>query len=59
MDNTKSTKPLSGVHCVVTSCVYHSENNECHAGNITVGGHSAATKGETDCETFNKKECCN
>ena len=59
MTQSKSQQPISGVNCVVTACEYHSDDNKCHAGNITVGNHSATAKAETDCETFVKKNCCN
>ena len=58
MANSGNGKPISGVHCVVTSCIHHTENNECVAGSITVGGSGANTKAETDCETYNKHDCC-
>lgn len=58
MTDTNSAKPLSGVRCVVNSCVHHSEDNKCLAGTITVGGRSACAKSETDCETFSKCESC-
>lgn len=59
MNNLNSNSPINGVHCVVNACVYHTKDNECLAGKITVGGHSADSKNETDCETFSKKDCCN
>lgn len=57
MMNAKSDRPIEGVHCVVTACSYHTTDDECLAGRITVGNHSAKAKAETDCETFVKKEC--
>ncbi len=51
----KSKEPISGVNCMVSSCNYHTEDNECLAGRITVGQPHSEAKSETDCETFVKK----
>ncbi|MBR1969914.1 MAG: DUF1540 domain-containing protein [Clostridia bacterium] len=59
MTNSNSQRPISGVKCVVTACVHHTENDECLAGSIKVGGHNATDACQTDCETFDKRECCN
>ena len=58
MSISKSGKPAEGVHCVVSACTYHSTGDECLAGPITIGDHSAKAKSETDCETFVKKDGC-
>jgi len=55
MSNLNSEKALCGVHCVVSSCIHHTESNECLASKINVGGRSATSAYETDCETFKKK----
>lgn len=58
MSISKSSKPIAGVHCVVSACTYHTTDDECLAERINVGDHGAKAKSETDCETFVKKECC-
>ena len=58
MSNLNTDKALCGVHCVVSSCIHHTEANECLAAKINVGGRNASSANEKDCETFEKKNCC-
>lgn len=47
---------ISGIKCSVESCVYHSAENHCHAGHISVGGDCRACDcSETACNTFKAK----
>lgn len=57
MSTMNSDKPLSGVKCVVESCVHHTTTNGCVANGIVVGGHDADVVSDTGCETFAKREC--
>ena len=50
------TNVISGIKCNVESCVYHSSEDRCHAGHITVGGAKKACECcETECDTFKAK----
>lgn len=47
---------INGIKCNVDSCVYHSSEDQCHAGHITVGGTRKACECcETECATFKAK----
>lgn len=48
-------KCIKGVVCDVQNCVYHAEQNRCHAGSIAVGPHSADCSANTNCATFKPK----
>ncbi len=52
MDNNNIIK---GITCEVNTCQYHTQDNHCSAGNITVTHFGADTKEQTDCSTFKKK----
>lgn len=56
MKNEVCKKCLKGVSCDVFHCMYHGENNTCHASEIAVGPHNAATSFETACATFKPKD---
>lgn len=43
---------LRGVGCGVTSCKYHTSENNCTANRITVQSENAVRKAETFCSTF-------
>ena len=43
---------ISNIRCEVENCVYHGNNNTCHAGNIDIKACDAVTKDETLCSTF-------
>ena len=49
------TKHIKGVMCDVQNCTYHNGKNECCAGSISVGPHSADTSSGTACVTFKPK----
>ncbi len=46
---------IKGITCEVEKCEYHTQNNQCSAGNIKVTNCTANTKEQTDCSTFKKK----
>ncbi len=50
-------KPIAGIKCEVTNCVYHKGDNLCEAGCIEVNckGH-ACDCSDTACATFRAKE---
>jgi len=48
---------IKGITCDVKNCVYHEGENDCYAGCISVGPHSATTSSATACATFKSKEC--
>jgi len=49
-------KPIKGISCSVTNCVYHDGKTSCHAGKIAVGPSSATACRDTLCATFKLKE---
>lgn len=49
-------KHIKGINCDVKSCVYHSGNTECCAGEICVGPADAKCSANTVCATFKPKE---
>ena len=53
----RTNENLSGVHCDVTNCVYHSTDNLCHADHIQVADQVSDCKDERDtfCGTFEAK----
>jgi hypothetical protein len=53
MDGTQITP---NVECFVDNCNYWSSHNICQASQIKVGGRSAASTVDTDCETFKLKD---
>ena len=50
------SKHIDGIKCDVKNCVYHNGKNECCAGCISVGPHSASSSTDTACVTFKAKE---
>lgn len=46
---------LSGVKCVVNSCMYHAEGDYCNAAKIEIQPRNASDTQETDCATFAHK----
>lgn len=53
----ESTKCIKGVVCDVKNCAYHSGENNCCAGTISVGPREASCSANTNCATFKPKEC--
>ncbi len=54
-DNCKECEKIDGISCKVSNCKYHSTNDCCHAGHITVGpGRTDCCEG-TECSTFEAK----
>lgn len=49
------SKIIKGITCEVNTCEYHTQDNQCSAGNIKVTHYGADTKEQTDCSTFKKK----
>ena len=49
-------KCIKGITCDVKNCMYHAENNSCHAGSISVGPREADCSANTSCVTFKPKE---
>lgn len=54
MYSTGKDDILGGVGCSVENCEYHSEDDRCHAENITVSAQqdSCSNEKETFCDTF-------
>ena len=52
-----TAKEIKGIVCDVKSCLYHSVENKCCAGTISVGPHDAHSSSSTSCVTFKAKEC--
>lgn len=50
-------KKIDGIYCKVTNCEYHDMNDNCCAGSIVVGPHSASDHKDTCCDTFKCKDC--
>lgn len=50
------SKHIKGIMCDVEKCTYHNGKNECYAGTISVGPHSADSSSETVCATFKPRE---
>ena len=48
-------KHIKGIMCDVKNCTYHSGQNECYAGCISVGPSEAKTSEGTVCATFKPK----
>jgi hypothetical protein len=48
-------KHIKGITCDVKSCVYHSGQSECYAGEICVGPSTAKCSANTVCATFKPK----
>ena len=56
MSTCKTSQPLEGVNCSVSTCEYNCEGKKCVASSISVKPlGSASTSRETDCATFVKK----
>ena len=51
------TKQIKGIVCDVKNCMYHSTENKCCAGTISVGPREASCSANTNCATFKPKEC--
>ena len=43
--------------CNVKSCMYNAEDH-CCKNSISVDGHSACSKDETCCKSFDERSCC-
>ncbi len=55
-EDCKECNIINGIKCSVETCVYHSKEDGCHAGHITVGGDQRACESsETACKTFRIK----
>lgn len=50
--DSQSSKCIEGIVCEVSSCKYHTTQDECMAGKIEVGDQSATDKSDTLCRTF-------
>jgi hypothetical protein len=53
LENTHHS--LSGVKCVVNTCVYHGHGDHCHAEKIEIQPVNASNTEDTDCATFAPK----
>jgi len=51
------SKQIKGIVCDVKDCRFHSTENKCCAGSISVGPHDAHSSSATSCVTFKPKEC--
>lgn len=54
--NMNDCKTEACIHCSVKNCVYHTQNDSCKAGKISVGNSTACTHSETCCDTFEAKQ---
>lgn len=50
-------KPLSGVSCAVTNCMYHTTDNKCVANGIHVDPKKSNTN-NADCTTYKPCNTC-
>ncbi len=48
----KNNQPINGVKCVVDTCYYWHQGNQCKASTIEVKPPGAKDAEETDCATF-------
>jgi len=48
----KTDRHLSGVKCVVNTCYYYAEGDNCTAASIEIQPRNATSTQETDCATF-------
>jgi hypothetical protein len=48
----KEAPPLSGVKCVVNTCQYYDNYNQCTAPKIEILPQNASSSQETNCGTF-------
>ena len=48
----KTNSPLPGVKCVVDSCHYYMQGDQCSAQRIEIQPRNATSSEETDCATF-------
>jgi len=55
MNEKSRTNGVKNVGCKVKDCLFHSENDRCHAEKITVSNETAQNKAETFCATFENK----
>ena len=46
---------IDGIVCHVETCEYHSKDDKCVAGKISVGGCTACNCSDTCCNTFKAK----
>ncbi|MDP4092080.1 MAG: DUF1540 domain-containing protein [Bacillota bacterium] len=51
----KTDSPIGRVKCVVNTCQYYSNGDQCTAEKIEVQSRNAADTQETDCATFTPK----
>mgnify|MGYP000885818839 FL=1 len=51
----KTNSPLPGVKCVVNSCHYYIQGDQCSAQRIEIQPRNASSTEETDCATFIKQ----
>lgn len=56
MDKNRKEKPISGITCDVSNCVYHDGRGYCYAGKINVGPSFANSTADTLCATFKQKD---
>jgi len=55
MTGPRMDHPNSGVVCTVNTCYYYMNGDFCSARKIQVEPRNAASPGQTDCATFQKK----
>ncbi|MGE5423250.1 MAG: DUF1540 domain-containing protein [Ignavibacteriales bacterium] len=51
----RSSSPITRVKCVVDSCEYWKNGNQCLADSIEIKPPSASDSQDTDCNTFRPK----
>lgn len=51
----KKSDPISRVKCVVNTCEYWKEGNQCQAASIEIQPPNATDTEMTDCATFSPK----
>ncbi|MCX7747769.1 MAG: DUF1540 domain-containing protein [Clostridia bacterium] len=52
MDVKKMNQPNQGIKCIVNTCYYYMNGDQCSAEKIEVQPRNAANTQETDCATF-------
>lgn len=55
MKAKKMQQPNTGIRCVVNTCYYYMNGDQCTAERIEVEPRNAADCQQTDCATFAKK----
>ena len=55
MQTQKMNQPNPGIRCVVNTCHYYMDGDQCSAQRIEVKPQNASSQEDTDCATFMKK----